>query len=150
MVPRGGVTSTLTFLLTAIAPSYAALPMHCVYVCGNCNLTPMALCDATEAVGPGLPPRSTPCGASGAQSFDTCDRALGLNVSTWAPSTRNTSCQGLASADDAQDFFELAKDIAAGSLKPGGHHGVAILALCKVLKFGVPTVKRLVGGAKQE
>ena len=109
MVPRGGVTSTLTFLLTAIAPSYAALPMHCVYVCGNCNLTPMALCDATEAVGPGLPPRSTPCGASGAQSFDTCDRALGLNVSTWAPSTRNSSSQGLASADDAQGFSELAK-----------------------------------------
>ena len=82
MVPRGGVTSTLTFLLTAIAPSYAALPMHCVYVCGNCNLTPMVLSDATEAGGPGLPPRPTPCGASGAQSFDTCDRALGLNVST--------------------------------------------------------------------
>ena len=111
MVPPGRVTSTLTSLLIAIAPSYAALPMHCVYVCGNCNLTPMVLCDATGAGGPGLPPRPTPCGASGAQSFDTCDRALGLNVSTWAPSTRNTSCQGLASADDAQDFFELAKDI---------------------------------------
>ena len=72
------------------------------------NLTPMALCDVTEAGGPGLPPRPTPCGASGAQSFDTCDRALGLNVSSLAPSTRNTSCQGLASADDAQGFSELA------------------------------------------
>ena len=111
MVPLGRVTSTLTSLLIAIAPSYAALPMHCVYVCGNCNLTPTVLCDATEAGGPGLPPRPTPWGASGAQSFDTCDRALGLNVSTKAPSTRNTSCQGFASADDAQGFSELAKDI---------------------------------------
>ena len=108
MVPRGGVTSTLMSLLTAFAPSYAALPMHCVYVCGKCNLTPMALCDVTEAGGPGLPPRPTPCGAPGAQSFDTCDRALGLNVSSLAPSTRNTSCQGLASADDTQGFSELA------------------------------------------
>ena len=111
MVPPGRVTSTLTSLLIAVAPSYAALPMHCVYVCGNCNLTPLALCNATGAGGPGLPPRPTPCGASGAQSFNTCDRALGLNVSTLAPSTRNTSCLAFASADDAQSFSELAKDI---------------------------------------
>ena len=68
MVPPGRVTSTLTSLLIAIAPSYAALPMHCVYVCGNCNLTPMVLCDANEACGPGQPACPAPYGAPGDQS----------------------------------------------------------------------------------
>ena len=109
MVPPERVTSTLTLLLAAIALSYAAFPVNCVYGCGNCNQTPMVLCDANEACGPGLPTCPAPCGAPGDQSFDISDRAFDLNVSVWLTSTRTTPCQGFDSADDTQGFSELTK-----------------------------------------
>ena len=116
MVPPGRVTSTLTSLLIAVAPSYAALPMHCVYVCGNCNLTPLALCNATGAGGPGLPPRPTPCGASGAQSFDTCDRALGLDEqSAKAWYRRGQACLKLGQHEAARKNLTRACQLAPGS-----------------------------------
>ena len=94
MVTPQRVTSTLTFLSVATALSYAAFPMNCVYGHGDCNLTPMVLCDADEASGPGQPTCPAPYGAPGDQSSNISDRALDLNVSVQLTSTRATPCQG--------------------------------------------------------
>ena len=85
MVTPRRVTSTLTFLLAAIALSYAAFPMNCVYGHGDCNLTPMVLCDANEASGPGQPTCPAPYGAPGDQralSFDQRKNSGGTNLGT--------------------------------------------------------------------
>jgi len=45
---------------------------------------------------------------------------------------------------------ELAKDFAAGGFKLAGHHGVALLATAKLLKYLGPLVEKLFGEAKEE
>ena len=41
--------------------------------------------------------------------------------------------------------LELVRDVRMGSLKVGGHHGVALLAGARLLKEGLPFVQRLTG-----
>ena len=41
--------------------------------------------------------------------------------------------------------LELVRDVRMGSLKVGGHHGVALLAGVRLLKEGLPFVQRLTG-----
>ena len=109
MVPPRRVTSTLTFLSVAIALSYAAFPMNCVYGHGTCNQNPMVLWDANEACGPGQPTCPVLYGAPGDQSFNISDRALDLNVSVQLTSTRATPCQGSDDTVSIKVLPELTK-----------------------------------------
>ena len=43
--------------------------------------------------------------------------------------------------------LELGRDLAADGFRLGGHHGVALLALCRLLKEGVPFAQRLARAA---
>ena len=109
MVTPQRVTSTLTFLSVAIALSYAAFSMNCVYGHGTCNQNPMVLWDANEACCPGQPTCPVPNGAPGDQSSNISDRALDLNVSVRLTSTRATPCQGFDDTVSIKVLPELTK-----------------------------------------